>query len=301
MITTVIIALATIVFVVFSIGRARLGRDYEDRPILTGIMVITGTIAILATSFGCLTVVGATQTGVPVSFGHVGNPMNPGFHLKAPWTKIHGLPRRPLPVDDTTIKARTAQAGQVTVTVGARWHVDPAKATDAYLQVRTGSEEKISRDIVGKSLGQSVGEVYSGLDNAVASRDRDGAQTKILASLKASTARYGVVIDDVFLRSVEPDQGTADALARLAAQQQETAIAREAQATAKEDAKRRRVEAEGLRSAAAGIPSAVSDGQVALLCSQAWERMATKAITARVPLYTAPCGGTSTPVVPSAK
>lgn len=294
MFTTIFIGVMAVATALCAIiGKAS---DTESRDAAQFGVLVFGVLGAVATALGCVTVVGATETGVPVSFGRVGDPMASGIHVKAPWTKVHGLPKRPLPVDDMTVVARTSQAGQMSVTVGARWHVDPDGATTTYLQVRTGDEEKISRQVVSKALGQVVSEVYSGMDNALAARDRTGAQEKIKEKLMAAMYSYGVRIDDVFLRSVEPDKVTANVIARLASQEQETAISREAQATAREDAKRRRIEAEGLRAAAAGIPSGVSGGQVELLCAQAWERQAAKAIAAGVPLYTGPCGG-STPVV----
>ncbi len=55
-----------------------------------------------------------------------------------------------------------------------------------------------------------------------------------------------------------------------------------------------RVEAYGLQQAAAAIAN-VTPAQASALCIQTWERMAQKAITAGVPLYTSPCsaGGAS--------
>jgi regulator of protease activity HflC (stomatin/prohibitin superfamily) len=297
---SVITLLITLVFGVSALAARHHDADPRDVRGLWTATIGSLTVTGVALAFGCITIVGAAETGVPVTFGHIGAPLNSGAHLKLPWTKIHGLPKRPLAVDDITVTARTAQAGQVKVVVGARWHVDPDHATDTYLQVRTGDEGRISREIVSRAIGQATGEAYTQYDNVAASKGRERAQKDVKDRVSKALTRYGIVMDDLFLRSVEPDKTTSDALARLASQQQETAIAREAQATAQEDAKRRRVEAEGLRSAAAGIPAGVSPGQVQLLCAQSWERMATRAIAAGVPLYTAPCGG-SPGIVPQAK
>lgn len=301
---TVFAAIAIVLFAITAVICATIavkvgsGQD-SPRAGFIFIAAFTGALSIIITITTCVTVVGAAETGVPVTFGRIGSPMSSGIHTKAPWTKVHGFPKRPLPVDDMDVKVRSSQAGQFGVTVAARWHIDPAHATDTYLQVRTGSTGKISKDIVGKALGQAVSEVYAQMENVQAVNDRAGAQDRIRTALASATQRYGVQIDDVFLRQVEPDRVTADAIARYASQQQETKIARESQKTATEEARRRKIEAEGLRSAAAGIPSGVSDGQVTLLCAQAWERMATRAIAAGVSLYTSPCAAGA--VVPAAK
>jgi len=273
-------------------------RDPEVRAMFGGLFAISSILGAVVTAVCCTTIVGAADIGVPVSLGHAGTPLSSGVHLKTPWTTVYTLPRRPLPVDDMTVKARTQQAGQVTVTIGGRWHVDPDHATDTYLQVRTGDESRISREIVQRAVGQVVGEVYAGLDNITATKDRISPPREIKEQLTQSVARYGVVIDDVYLRAVEPDAKTSDSLARYAAQQAETQIAEEAQKTAAKEARRRQIEAGGLKAAAGSVPR-ISDQQVQLLCAQSWERMAAKAISAGVALYTSPC--TIGQVVPQAQ
>lgn len=267
----------------------------EDRSFFG--MVAGGLFTVLIVTAGLFsfTVVKAAEVGVPITFGKIGKPMESGIHWTKPWTKVESFPIRPFGVPDVKIVARTSQAGQVTAVVGARWHVIPARATDTYLQVRTGDEERISKEVVDKAIGQAVGNVFSAKDNMTATTDRGGVEAALVAELRRLTEPFGLAIDNVFLRSVEPDAKTADALARVAAQQRATEIATEAQKTALAEAKRREIEAGALKATASEVPTLTPE-QVALLCAQTWERMAAKAIEAGTSLYTSPCGTTS-PVV----
>lgn len=299
MIVTILIGLMVLVAAGLIVGGIKSGPDdYGDnpRPFLIGGGVILLVAALVTWFFASFTIVKAAEVGLPVTFGKVGQPMQPGAHLTAPWTSVETFPTRPFGVPDVTITARTSQAGQVKATVGARWHVLPTGARDLYLQVRTGDEQKISEQVIDKSLGQAVGNVFAAKDNMTATTDRLGVESAILAELQRLTAPYGIAIDNVFVRAVEPDAKTADALARVAAQQRATEIATEAQKTAQAEAKRREIEAGSLAATAQQVPN-LTPQQVALLCAQTWERMATKAIEAGVPLYTSPCGTSATPVV----
>lgn len=274
--------------------------DPEDRKYFRLATIIPAVLFILLGIFSTFVVVGATDVGVPVAFGRAGDPMTSGVHAKAPWTKVETFPVRPFSVPDIEITARTSQAGQVKAIIGARWHIDPARARDTYLQIRTGDEDRISKEVIDKALGQATGNVFVAKDNMTATTDRAGVEAALLTEINRLTAPFGVTVDNVFVRSVEPDQKTADALARVAAQQRETEIATESVKTATERAKANLEDAKGVKSAAAEIPAGITPEQVHALCIQAWERTAAKAITAGAPLYTSPCGASSA-IVPAGK
>lgn len=266
------------------------------------VAVTTGIIAVAFLFIGTFRTVGATEVGIPVSFGTVGEPLNPGIHFVAPWVNVETYPTRPVTVElagDSKIVARTGDAGQMAVEVAARWKVDPTRARDLYLQVRTGDDERISNEIVTKNLRQAVGQVYSVTGNLDAINDRTKVTQEIKDQLTEQLAAYGITVEDINLRSVEPDEKTAATIAAYASQQQATRIAEEAKKTAEIEAQRRLIEANGLQAAADAVNS-VSDAQAAILCMQVWQQTVAKAIEAGQPVYTSPCGGASTTIaVPS--
>lgn len=264
----------------------------------TGLTFIVVSLVLLFLS--TFTIVNAAQVGVPVSFGKVGNPLSSGVHFVAPWTKVESFPIRPFAVPDVTIAARTSQAGSVRVTAGARWQVVASEAKETYLQVRTGDEQKISETVVDKALGTAIGNVYVTLDNATATTDRVNAESLILNETNRLVNQYGIKINNVFLRSVEPDSTTSDALARVAAQQRATQIAILAVQTAEKQAEANRQQALGIQQAAKAV-AGLMPVEVQALCINAWEREVAKGIEAGVPVYTNPCSAQQTSLAVPAK
>jgi regulator of protease activity HflC (stomatin/prohibitin superfamily) len=270
--------------------RRRAANDEFGPGVFLGI-TLAFVAAFAATLFWhTFVIVQGYEVGVPIAFGNVGEPMAPGPQFVAPWVNVETFPTRPLAVPDVTINARTSQAGSVSVVAGARWSVVAKDARTLYFQVRTGDEDYISASIVDKALGQTIGNTFAGFSNSDAVSDRAVVEAKLKDNLSALVAQYGIRIDSLFLRSVEPDAKTSDSIARLAAQQRDTQIAVEAQNTARAEALRRQIEAQGLVDAAK-LVSGVTPAQVSALCLQAWERMQTAATNAHVPLYTNPCVG----------
>lgn len=262
----------------------------EDRVIAWITAGVAGFIGVVLAAFNMIVIVQGYEVGVPVAFGQVGQPIGSGLHVIAPWTGVETYPTRPLTVPDVRITARTAQAGQVNVVAGARWSVVAKDARELYFQVRTGDEDFISQTIVDKALGQAIGNAFSGMSNSDAVSDRTQAETKLKDTLSELVAPYGIQVNSLFLRSVEPDAKTADSIARLAAQQRATQIAAEAQNTATAEAKRRLIDAGGLKAAAEQV-AGVTPAEVQAICAQAWERQQQAATDAKSPMYTTPCGG----------
>lgn len=252
-----------------------------------GAFIAFGLLILILCSF---TLVKATEVGIPVAFGKVGKPMAAGVHWTKPWVSVETYPIRPLTTEQT-VDVRTSEGGKVTARVAARWVVIEEKASETYFQARTGDENAIQEKIVDPNLRQAVNTVYSAKTNVDAANDRTDAPGKILTEANRLLADYGIKMSTVLLRQVDPDEQTARAVASYAAEQQKTRIAEQATKTAEQEAARNKVSAEGVKDAAAQLPSGLSEQQVALLCAQAWERVAASAVEKGVALYTAPCGG----------
>lgn len=297
---TVLIVLTALVAIAGLIGLF----VFEDGRVAAGVTFgVAGVILLLLLGFGTVRTVGPTEVGIPVSFGTVGNPLQPGVHIVAPWVDVETYPTRPVTVElsgESKILARTADAGQMGVEVAARWKVDPTKAKALYMQVRTGDDDRISQDIIVKNLRQAVGQVYSVTGNLDALNDRTRTTDAITEQLSEQLTPYGITVEDVNLRSVEPDDKTANTIALYASQQQATRIAEEAKKTATIEAQRRLIEANGLEAAAKAVTGVTAD-EAAVLCLQVWQQVVAKAIDAGVPVYTNPCaaGGASSVIVDS--
>lgn len=294
----------TVLIVIFILGgligllRFRKSAHADVKSIGIGVSLVALVLGVIGLFFSTLTVVQATQVGVPVSFGHVGKPLDNGVHFVAPWTNVEEYPIRPVTVQltgDQKVIARTADAGQMSVEIAARWRVEKQDAEKLYYQSRTGDLNAISDNIVLPNLRQAVGQIYSVTGNLDAISNRDKVAEDIRIQLNKQLIPYGITVDTVSMRSVEPDATTAATISQYASQQQATRIAQEATKTAQYEAQRRLIEAQGLE--AAGKAANMSGAQLEAVCIQVWQQTITAGIKAGVPVYTNPCTTTSQVIV----
>lgn len=275
------------------------GDSYNPKRIARIVASVLGGFTAIVLFGSTFTVVPATEVGVPVSFGHVSEHINPGVHFVAPWTTVDKYPTRPVTVQLTgneKVIARTADAGQMQVEVAARWRVEKEDAKTLYFQSRTGDIGAISDTIVLPNLRQAVGQVYSVTGNLDAISDRERVAEDIRLQLNKQLAHYGIVVDSVAMRSVEPDNATAATISQFASQQQATRIAEEAKKTATIEAERRLIEAQGLKKSASAA-GGMSASEMQSVCMQVWQQVVTKGIEKGVTVYTTPCGNSSTTVI----
>lgn len=295
MFVTIVIAVLFILTTV-SLVVAKVEKDAEVKTVfkwLSGVIGVATFIVFIASTY---TAINPTSVGIPVNFGKVGAPLNPGISFVAPWTTVEKYPTRPINVElagDNKIIARTADAGQMSVEVAVRWKVLPQDAKTLYFQARTDDQNSISDNIVIPSLRQAVGEIYSVTGNLDAISDRTRVAQAILVQIDKQLLVYGITVTAVNIRSVEPDTNTAATISQYASQQQATRIATEAIKTATAEAQRRLIEAKGLK-AAAGANSGLTSGELQSICLQVWQQVNLQAIAKGQTLYTSPCGAGAT-------
>jgi regulator of protease activity HflC (stomatin/prohibitin superfamily) len=280
----------------------RIAQNREVRNIRRGIGAISTIVGFILLSTGIFYRVNATEVGVPVTFGKIGDPVSSGLHVKNPFTEIKTLPVRPFTLpEDIEVSVRTSQGGNVIAKYGARWVVNPEDAANVYLQVRTGDEEKISKDLVEKTLATAVGNVYVSYDNATATIARVQAEASVITEVNRLLSSYGVKVTQVFLRQVDPDEKTKDSLDRLSAAKNETSIAEQKVATAKQEAAAEAARASGAKGATSQIPNNLTPQQITVYCAQLWAKAQQDATERGQSLWTTPCDtGSPVPLVQQA-
>lgn len=293
----------------FGIGAVTKSYTTYDKDVVPvrKITWITGSVflflGLVSLFFSSFIVVNATQVGVPVAFGHVGKPLDNGVHFTAPWANVEEYPIRPITVQlvgQDSVIARTADAGQMTVELAARWRVEKQDASTLYYQSRTGDLTAITDNIVLPNLRQAVGQIYSVTGNLDAISNRDKVAEEIRVQLNKQLVVYGITVDTVSMRSVEPDRITAATISQYASQQQATRIATEATKTATIEAQRRLIEAKGIDAAGKAV-SNLTSAQLAAVCIQVWQQTINSGLSKGVPVYTNPCSNSSSSLIVSAK
>ncbi|MFF3375670.1 prohibitin family protein [Streptomyces sp. NPDC002680] len=275
--------------VLFLVGRGK------DRGWKIG-AALSAVGAVLAGVFACVHVVSAYEVGVPVTFGKIGRPLNSGVQFKSPFTEVTSFSTRPVDLnlyDKDVVEVRSAQGGVLYADVTIKWAVIPAKAVELYRLA--GSEEAVEERLVlpdSREIIRNVFAKHTSEEGYASAREQIGSE--IAALVKERLAPRGIDVTNVNLRNVKPSDKLQDQIDKKIQQEQATERAVEAARTAKAEAERKRIEAEGIARANEILAKSLSDKVLYNQCLEAFKEAA-KAN----PVYAVPCGtdANGTPVI----
>ncbi|MFJ4337042.1 SPFH domain-containing protein [Streptomyces sp. NPDC088915] len=255
--------------------------------------------AVIAGLFSLITsmtyVISAYEVGVPVAFGKVGSPMTSGLHLKSPFTSVTTFSTRPVDLnlsDKDVVEVRSSQGGVMYAELTVKWAVVPGKSVELYRLA--GSEDAIQQRLVFPDSREIVRNVFARYTSEQGyASDREKINAEIGALVKERLAPRGIDVTTVNLRNVKPSEALQGQIDRKIQQQQATERATEAARTAKAEADRRRIEAEGIARANRILNDSLTDKVLMNQCIDAFKEAA-----AKNPVYTVPCAnGASAPVI----
>ncbi|MFJ4002691.1 prohibitin family protein [Streptomyces sp. NPDC090023] len=284
------ILLLVVAVVLFFVGR---GRAEAGWKIGAAIGALGGVLAGL---FACLHVVSAYEVGVPVTFGRIGTPLTSGMHFKSPFTDVTSFSTRPVDLDlggEDRVEVRSSQGGVLYADVTIKWAVVPRKAVELYRLA--GSEDAVQERLVlpdSREIIRNVFAKHTSEEGYASGREQISAEIERL--VKERLAPRGIDVTTVNLRNVRPSKQLQSQIDKKIQQEQATERAVESARTAKAEAERKRIEAEGTARANKILERSLSDKVLYNQCLDAY-REAAKAH----PVYAVPCGGGSggTPVI----
>ncbi|MBT2442976.1 prohibitin family protein [Streptomyces sp. ISL-36] len=275
--------------VLFFVARAN-----DTRGLKLGALgaLIAGVFAFLGST---LYVVSAYEVGVPVAFGKVGSPMTSGMHIKSPFTDVTTFSTRPVDLnlsDKDVVEVRSSQGGVMYAEVTVKWAVTPAKSVELYRLA--GSEDAIQQRLVYPDSREIVRNVFARYTSEQGyATDREKINAEINSLIKERLAPRGIAVTTVNLRNVKPSDALQGQIDRKIQQQQATERATEASRTAKAEADRRRIEAEGIARANKILNDSLTDKVLMNQCIDAYREVA-----AKNPVYAVPCGsGSGNPLI----
>ncbi|MCT9006189.1 prohibitin family protein [Streptomyces sp. NPDC054766] len=286
---SILLLIAAVVLVLVSRGRTAAGHWKLGAA-------LSAVAGVLAGTFACTHVVSAYEVGVPVTFGRIGTPLVPGIHFKSPFTDVTSFSTRPVDLDlngKDVVEVRSSQGGVLYADVTIKWAVAPAKAVALYRLA--GSEEAVQERLVLPDSREIIRNVFAKhtSEEGYASA-REQISSEIAGLVKERLAPRGIDVTSVNLRNVRPSEKLQDQIDKKIQQEQATERATEAARTAKAEAERKRIEAEGIARANKIIGRSLSDKVLYNQCLEAYKEAA-KAH----PVYAVPCGTDSngTPVI----
>ncbi|MGW0119026.1 prohibitin family protein [Streptomyces sp. NPDC003327] len=283
------ILLVVAAVVLFFVGRAN-----DAKGLKLGALgaVVAGVFSLIVSM---TYVISAYEVGVPVAFGKVGSPMTSGMHVKSPFTDVTTFSTRPVDLnlsDKDVVEVRSSQGGVMYAEVTVKWAVVPSKAVELYKLA--GSEDAIQQRLVYPDSREIVRNVFARYSSEQGyASDREKINAEIGALIKERLAPRGIDVTTVNLRNVKPSDALQGQIDRKIQQQQATERATEAARTAKAEADRRRIEAEGIARANKILNDSLTDKVLLNQCIDAYKEAA-----AKNPVYAVPCGNAgSAPVI----
>jgi len=220
-----------------------------NRAIATVVILIVLAVGMMA----AVKTVPAGHVGIMDLFGKVlDETLPPGLHLVNPLIKVHRMSvqtRESKEVMDTP----SSEGLIVHLEVSVLFHLDPAKAVEVYKTIGTGYDEVL----VEPNIRSAVREVTSAYQaKALYSAERDKMGAEINRYIVKALEPRGIQVETVLLRAVQlPPKLQAAIQEKLSAEQEaarmEFMIARERQ-----EAERKKIEAEGI----AAFQRIVSEG-----------------------------------------
>ncbi|MGW1722428.1 prohibitin family protein [Streptomyces sp. NPDC002306] len=276
--------------VLFLVGRGRTTPGWKLGAALSAVA------GVLAGTFACVHVVSASEVGVPVTFGKIGTPLTSGIHFKSPFTDVTAFSTRPVDLNlnnKDVVEVRSSQGGVLYVDVTIKWAVMPTKAVELYRLA--GSEEAVEeRQVVpdSREIIRNVFAKHTSEEGYASAREQIGSEIADL--IRKRLAPRGIDVTSVNLRNVRPSEKLQGQIDKKIQQEQATERTTEAARTAKAEAERKRIEAEGIARANKIIEKSLSDRVLYNQCLEAYKEAA-KAN----PVYAVPCGTGSngTPVI----
>jgi regulator of protease activity HflC (stomatin/prohibitin superfamily) len=257
---------------------------------------LSGVAGLAFAIISCVYVVSAYEVGVPVLFGKIGTPLRSGTHLKAPFTDVTTFSTRPVDLnlnDKDVVEVRSSQGGVLYADATVKWAVTPSNAVELYRLA--GSQDAIQERLVLPDSREIIRDVFAKhtSEEGYAS-GRQAIAAEIETLIKERLKPRGIDVTNVNLRNVRPSDQLQQQIDKKLQQEQATERAVEASRTAKAEAERRRIEAEGIAKANEILERSLTDRVLKNQCIEAFKEAA-KANA----VYAVPCGTGSngTPVI----
>src|SRR4051812_7100765 len=213
-------------------------------------------LLLLIFAFSSFTTVRNGHVGVLSLYGDVdtGNTLQAGFHFINPLKSVHEIN-----IQTTEMKESAdvpSNEGLIMhLDTSLRYHVDPARAAELYKTV----QGEIENTIIEPALRSDIREVTSShTANALYSGERDKVASEILERQKNNLGTRGIVVEAVFLRDIALPVSLKQAIElKQRAEQESLAMSFRLQKE-KQEADRKRIEAEGIRDFSRTVAAGIS-------------------------------------------
>ena len=206
--------------------------------------------------FSSFTTVHNGFVGVLSLYGDVdtGNVLQAGFHFINPLKSVHEVNVQTNEMKESA-DVPSNEGLIMHLDTSLRFHIDPARAAELYKNV----QGEVETTIIEPALRSDIREVTSSHSaNALYSGERDKVASEILERQKTNLGSRGIVVEAVFLRDIALPVSLKEAIEQKQRAEQESLAMSFRLQKEKQEADRKRIEAEGIRDFSRTVASGIS-------------------------------------------
>jgi regulator of protease activity HflC (stomatin/prohibitin superfamily) len=266
-------ALIIIGFIVFIIGLSiARSNEYNVRRFASPVRIIGGIFILIGILISCIIQIEAGEIGVKKLFGKVQNDiLNSGLHFINPLLVVEkmdvktqnytmsGVHDEGAKAADDAIRALTADGLEVVIDLTVLYRVLPADAPRIVREIGLNYTDKIVRPLTRTKIRDNT--VYYEAVSLYSSK-RDEFQARIFKSIDTDFKSRGLVLEQLLVRNITLPQMVKTAIEQKITAEQDAQKMQFVLAKERQEAERKRVEAQGISDYQRIINESLTDRQL---------------------------------------
>jgi prohibitin 1 len=233
--------------------------------------VIAVALVIAAFAFSPFSMVPAGNVGVLTLFGRVtGQTIGEGFNLVNPLARTHLMSVRTQEVKETTA-VPSSEGLILQMDTSLLYHVDPTHAAELYQKVGEDYLAIVVEPLMRSSIRESTAENTA---SALYTGGRELVAARIQQELSNTLGARGIVVENVLLRDVQLPQTLRAAIEAKQKAEQDSLQMQYVLTKEKQEAERKRVEAQGIADFQRIVTTGISDQLLQWKGIEATEKLA---------------------------
>ena len=271
-------------FVIFLVSIALLRGQEPLQKIGKGIRILSFVLIAIGLLSSCFVQIDAGHVGVKSLFGKVQNDvLNSGLHFVNPLVSVKELDIKTMnytmsgihdegtKTGDDAIRVLTADGLEVTIDLSVLYRVVPADAPKLIREIGENYEDKIVRPITRTRIRDNA-VYYEAI--ALYSTKRDEFQNRIFKTIDEDFRKRGLLLENLLVRNITLPTPVKAAIERKIEAEQEAQKMQFVLQKERQEAERKRVEAQGISDYQRIISESLSDKQLQYEQIKAYKELA---------------------------
>lgn len=228
---------------------------------LLGLIILAKTVKLIP----------AGQVGVQESLGQIRpQPLLPGLHLQAPWSRLMQFPTRTQEFKET-VEAPSQEGLMLEVDVSVLYRLDPAKAVQLYQSVGADYGTVIIVPQVRSLIRETTARYPA---TRLYTSERQALAERLRTDLNQTLGDRGIIVEEALLRNVILPENLQQSIQAKLQSEQESQRMKFVLEKEKQEAERKRIEAQGNADAQAILAKGLSDRTLQFRQIEAMEKLA---------------------------